>query len=168
MDSVVLRVSGEVARPCEFTYDGLSALNEEHQVQDISRLIPKRQGDAVKLAGILQHVQPHPDAKYLGLHSTHDNFHASIPLEPIREAALLIYRLQGRPMTSEQGGPVRFFIPNYAACHTHEIDECANVKYVDHLEFTREKGFDNRPQDEQEHAELHAQEQQSAAGDRAG
>ena len=39
-----------------------------------------------------------------------------------------------------------------------EIDECANVKYLDHIELTAGKGHDNRPHDEQQHAALHAKQ----------
>jgi hypothetical protein len=53
---------------------------------------------------------------------------------------------------------VRFLIPDYAACHTDEIDECANVKFVDRIELTTEKGFDNRPHDGAAHAALHAKQ----------
>ena len=51
--------------------------------------------------------------------------------------------------------PFRFLIPDFAACKTHEIDECANVKFVNRIELTRERGHDNRPHDEAEHAALH-------------
>ena len=53
------------------------------------------------------------------------------------------------------GGPVRFFIPDHAACHVAEVDECANVKFVDRIELTHGRGFDNRPTEEEEHVELH-------------
>ena len=68
---------------------------------------------------------------------------------------MLIYRLDGQPLAASHGGPTRFFIRDHAACHTHEIDECANVKFVDHIEFTAGKGFDNRPQDDAAHEQLH-------------
>ena len=112
------------------------------------------------LDGLLQLVGVKPSARYLGLHATQDDFHASIPLEAVRQRAFFIYRLAGQALANDQGGPVRFFIPDFAECHTEEVDECANVKFVDHVELTREKGFDNRPEDDQEHARLHQQEDQ--------
>ena len=87
-----------------------------------------------------------------------DDFHASIPLEPVRNKALVIYKLDGKPLDDSAGGPFRFFVPDHAACHTDEIDECANVKFLDHIELTVGKGFDNRPQDDEEHAHLHKNE----------
>jgi DMSO/TMAO reductase YedYZ molybdopterin-dependent catalytic subunit len=127
----------------------------------VSRIVPGRTGDAVKLAGLLELVRPAPGAKFLGLHSSTDDFHASIPLSAVVDRALVIYRLNGQPLPEKNGGPVRFFIPDFAACHKDEIDECANVKFVDRIELTFEKGFDNRPHDGAEHAALHAKEAQS-------
>lgn len=151
----VLHIEGAVSEPRRLTLADLAALPESDQVRDVSQLDPKRQGEAVRFSAILRLVGVQEHARYLGLHAETDNFHASIPLEPIRDRALLIYRLEGRPVPAKNGGPFRFFIPDYAACRTHEIDECANVKFVDRMELTAAPGFDNRPHDGQEHEELH-------------
>jgi DMSO/TMAO reductase YedYZ molybdopterin-dependent catalytic subunit len=152
----MLSITGLVESPRGLTFAELAAIPAEHQVVDVSRLIPGRNGDAVRLAGILALVRPKPAARWLGLHAARDDFHASIPLAAVADKALVIYRLEGQPLPEKAGGPVRFFIPNFAACHTAEIDECANVKFVDRLELTAEKGADNRPHDGAEHAALHA------------
>jgi len=151
----MLSISGEIDQPRELTFADLAAIDAEHQMIDVSRIIPGRKGDAVRLSGLLQLIRPKETAKYLGLHSSTDNFHASIPLAAVADRALVIYRLDGQPLPANAGGPVRFFIPDFAACHTHEIDECANVKFVDRIEFTADKGHDNRPHDGAEHEELH-------------
>jgi DMSO/TMAO reductase YedYZ molybdopterin-dependent catalytic subunit len=154
----MLTIAGEVAQPRSLTFADLASIDSAYQVGDVSRLVPGRKGDAVRLEGILKLVQPRNTAKYLGLHSTTDDFHASIPLAAVTDRALVIYRLEGQPLPVKAGGPVRFFIPDFAACHTEEIDECANVKFVDRIELTAEKGFDNRPHDGVAHEALHAQE----------
>lgn len=154
---ILLRIDGHVERIVELTYADLADIPADQQIQDVSRIDPKRKGDAVTLVGLLNLARPKVAAVYLGLHSATDDFHASIPLAPVRDSAFLIYRLDGKPLAVNAGGPVRFYIPDHAACHTDEIDECANVKFVDHIELTVEKGFDNRPDDEQEHAKLHAE-----------
>ena len=125
---------------------------------DLQRIDPKKKGDAISLAGLLEVVRVKPEAKFIGLHAAADNFHASIPLDAIRERGLLIYRVDDAPLPVKAGGPFRFFIIDHAACKTHEVDECANVKFVDHIEFTVERGFDNRPHDEAEHQALHEKE----------
>jgi 2-dehydropantoate 2-reductase len=158
MANTVLKVCGEVERPLDLTFNDLAAMEAASQVPDVSTLVPGRQGDAVTLAGILRMAVPKPTARYLGLHAACDNFHASIPLDAVVEKGLVIYRLDGQPLPEAKGGPTRFFIPDLAACHTHEIDECANVKFVDQVELTAEKGFDNRPHDDAAHEALHAKE----------
>ncbi len=154
-----LNVTGLVASPRQLSLADLAAIDARNQIADVSSLAPGKQGQAVTLAGILELVQPKPAAKYLGLHATADNFHASIPLAAVQDKAIVIYALDGQPLPAKAGGPVRFFIPDHHACQTHEIDECANVKFVDAIELTAEVGQDNRPHDEQQHAELHAREQ---------
>jgi DMSO/TMAO reductase YedYZ molybdopterin-dependent catalytic subunit len=153
--AAVLRIDGEVERPVALTFADLEALEEKDRVRDVSRFDPKRHGDAISLLGLLALVGPRDSAVYLGLHGTLDNFHASIPLAPVRDRGLVIYRRDGAPLPVSAGGPFRFFIPDYAACHAADIDECANVKFVDHLELTAERGFDNRPQDDESHQRLH-------------
>jgi DMSO/TMAO reductase YedYZ molybdopterin-dependent catalytic subunit len=159
MTRPALILEGEVERPVALSFDDLAALPASCQVRDVSQLDPKRKGDAVTLGGIIDRVRPAAKARYLTLHSSADNFHASIPLAAVRERAILIYRLDGQPLPAAAGGPVRFFIPDFATCHTSEVDECANVKFVDRIEFTADRGQDNRPHDAEEHAELHEREQ---------
>lgn len=149
-----LRIDGEVAHPLELNFNDLESW-PQNQIVDVSRLVPGREGDAVTLAAILQRAQPNASAKYLTLHSQLDDFHASIPLDVVQPTALLIFRWQGAPLARQKGGPFRFWIPNHDACQMSEVDECANVKYVDHIELTAGKGFDNRPMDEKQHAALH-------------
>jgi DMSO/TMAO reductase YedYZ molybdopterin-dependent catalytic subunit len=158
----MLSVEGQVEHARQLRFEDLSSIDSQYQVADVSRLVPGRKGDAVTLAGILSLVQPKSTAKYLGLHSSTDDFHASVPLTAVAERALVIYCLDGQPLPEKSGGPVRFFIPDFAACHTAEIDECANVKFVDRIELTAEKGFDNRPHDGAEHEALHAKGEREA------
>ena len=154
-DPVLLKLDGQVERPLDLTFADLEAIDGRFQIVDVSRLAPGRKGDAVTLAGLLDLAGAKPAATYLGLHSSADNFHASIPLEPVRDRGFFIYRLEGQPLTTSVGGPIRFFIPDHAACHTDEVDECANVKFVEHVELTSAKGFDNRPEDDEQHEALH-------------
>lgn len=154
-DHEVLIVDGAVERPLRLAFANLESLAAEHGATDVSRFDTKRKGDAVSLSSLIALAGVLDTATHLGLHGSLDNFHASIPLAPVRDRGLLIFRLDGRPLDMKAGGPFRFFIRDHAACHTAEIDECANVKFVDHIEFTVGKGFDNRPEDDEAHAQLH-------------
>lgn len=154
-----LKIDGAVERPTTFSFDDLTRLDEAQQVRDVSRLDPKRSGDAVRLEGLLAAAGMQPAARWLTLHATADDFHASIPLDAVRERAVVLYRLADGPLPAKAGGPFRFFIPDSASCKTAEVDECANVKFIDRIELSAERGHDNRPQEEREHAALHARQQ---------
>lgn len=151
-----LRIDGEVKQPVHWSQADLAAIHPVYQIDDVTRFNAKRPGTAVRLAGILAVVGAKPTARWLTLHSSRDNFHASIPLDAVRDRALIIYELDGQPLPVSAGGPFRFLIPDFAACHASEVDECANVKFVDRIELTADRGFDNRPKDDDEHAKLHA------------
>jgi 2-dehydropantoate 2-reductase len=150
-----LRIDGEVETALALSRSDLAAIEGVAQIPDMTRVDPKRRGKAVKLAAVLAAARPRGTATYLTLHSATDDFHASVPLEAVRERGLVIYELDGQPLPASAGGPFRFYIPDFAACHSAEVDECANVKFVDRIELTQGKGFDNRPEDEKQHAELH-------------
>jgi 2-dehydropantoate 2-reductase len=150
-----LKIDGEVEQALQLSRGELALIDAASQVPDMSRLDPKRKGKAVKLAALLAAARPKATGTYLTLHSATDDFHASVPLEAVRERGLVIYELDGQPLPLSAGGPFRFYIPDFAACHSAEVDECANVKFVDRIELTQGKGFDNRPEDEKQHAELH-------------
>ena len=156
---ILLRITGEVAEPRELSFADLQAIDAAYQIPDVSALAGGRVGRGVTLAGLLQVAGAKPSARYLGLHAAADNFHASIPLDGVRDKAFLIYEQAGQPLSPKAGGPCRFFVPDHLACHSAEIDECANVKFVDMLELTADKGHDNRPHDDAAHAALHAHEE---------
>lgn len=157
----MLRVDGEVEAPVELSFADLESMPKSVQVIDVSRFNAKRPGDGITLNGLLDHVKPKDAATYLTLHASADDFAASIPLQAVRDEGIVVYRLNRQPLPLDKGGPVRFLIPNPAACHTDELDDCANVKFVDRIELTAGKGRDTRPDDDEEHEELHRHEAES-------
>jgi DMSO/TMAO reductase YedYZ molybdopterin-dependent catalytic subunit len=150
-----LVLDGEVEQVCSFGAADLAVLAPEQQIADVSTIEPKRQGRGIWLAGLLSAGRVKPTATHVTLHSSADDFHASVPLAAVADRAFVIYSLGDEPLPVSSGGPFRFFIRDHAACKTAEIDECANVKFVDRIELTAGPGFDNRPRDESEHAKLH-------------
>lgn len=161
--SVVLRLEGAVEQPLTLSFEDLANLPEPCQVRDVSRFNPKRPGDGVTLEALLERARPRPEANYLTLHADRDDFHVSVPLHAVRGEGIVVYRLGDTGLGPEHGGPVRFLIKDPAACHTDELDDCANVKYLSRIELTIRKGRDTRPADEAAHAALHhAQEHASS------
>lgn len=154
-EEAVLRLGGEFERPVDLTFEDFKLFPPEDQVPDVGQLDTRRRGRGVRLEALLRHACIRPTARYLTVRATRDGFAASVPLDAIPKDAVIIYGDEDRPLTSEQGGPFRLLIPDAAACRTREIDECANVKFVDHIEARAKPGPDTRPQTPAEHAALH-------------
>jgi DMSO/TMAO reductase YedYZ molybdopterin-dependent catalytic subunit len=153
---VLLKVEGAVEHPLSLTFEDLARLPAAVQVLDVSRFHPTRQGDGVTLEALLERARPRAEANYLTLHADRDDFHVSIPLQAVRGEGVVVYRLGESGLGPEHGGPIRFLIRDPAACHTDELDDCANVKYLSRIELTIRRGRDTRPADEATHAALHA------------
>jgi len=153
-DEILLLVDGAVENRLELRFADLAALPASQQVPDVSRFHPKRQGDGVALEAILALARPRAKANYLTLHAGRDDFHVSVPLAAVRAEGIVVYHRAGEPLGIDQGGPIR----DLAACHTDELDDCANVKYLSRIELSVRRGRDARPQNEEEHAKLHSPE----------
>jgi DMSO/TMAO reductase YedYZ molybdopterin-dependent catalytic subunit len=154
----ILIIDGRVDRPLRLSFADLLAMPEGDQVPDVSRFHPTRQGDGVALEALLRLARPHADANYVTLHAGRDDFHVSVPLEPLRAEGIVVYARDGRPLGPENHGPIRFLVKDPTSCRTGELDDCANVKYLDRIELTVRKGRDTRPTNEAEHAALHERE----------
>lgn len=152
---ILLRIDGAVESPQELGYGDLLDVPESERVLDVSRFHPGRRGDGVTLESLLRRARPRAGASYLTLHAGRDDFHVSVPLEAVRSEGVVVFRLGDRPLGPDQGGPVRFLIRDPAACRSDELDDCANVKYLDRIELTVGRGLDTRPEDEAAHRSLH-------------
>ena len=64
-----LRVEGEVNTPRDFGFADLAAL--PNQVPDVGRLIPGREGSAVRLGALLEATGPRPGVTHMTLPSRH-------------------------------------------------------------------------------------------------
>ncbi len=95
------------------------------------------------------------------LHADKDDFHVSVPLAPLYAQGIVVYKLGPNRLGPEQGGPIRFLIRETDACHSSELDECANVKYLSRIELTERRGRDTRPATDTEHTALHQAQAQA-------
>jgi DMSO/TMAO reductase YedYZ molybdopterin-dependent catalytic subunit len=139
----VLEIQGQVAHPRTFDFAALSQLPE--QIEDISHLVPGRQGGGVRLSALLASVQPQPNAAYLTLESADGTFSASVPLAAVLSSGVVLYRLAGQELPTPLGGPFRFLITDAQTCATGGVDLCANVKFVGRILISDEPGLDSRP-----------------------
>jgi DMSO/TMAO reductase YedYZ molybdopterin-dependent catalytic subunit len=156
MNEPLLKIHGAVEEPLTLTFADLAAFPASAQFADVSRIHPGRRGDGVVLDAILDQAQVRPGANYVTLHADKDDFHVSVPLEALKGQGIVVYKQGAQPLGTEHGGPIRLIIRDPAACHTGELDDCANVKYLSRIELTERRGRDTRPETEAEHAALHA------------
>ena len=120
----VLRVEGEVRRPGEFSFEDLAAL--PGQIADVASLVPGRAGSAVRFESVLEAAGVSAAASRVTLEAAGGQFSQQAPLAAVR-TALLVYRLGEAALPPDQGGPVRFLIPNLEEC-AGGVDRCTNVK----------------------------------------
>ncbi|MCK6439302.1 MAG: molybdopterin-dependent oxidoreductase [Planctomycetes bacterium] len=131
-----LSITGEVFRACEFGLLDLKRM--AGQVDDVSAIIPGREGGAIEFAALIQMAGVKPGATHAALASA-DGFRAAVPLVNVQKA-LVVYRLGNAPLPADKGGPFRFLIPNPAECHSGGADKCANIKGLSSIVLTRDPG----------------------------
>lgn len=132
----VLRLQFSEQQSATIDYETLAELPSEAHVQDVSALDPRRQGTGVRFDAVLESLglmneDPSQGDRMLELCSSTDDFSYRLRWDVALEQGMVIYALNGQPLTSEQGGPFRFMVPGTAQCGTAEVDNCANVKHVD-------------------------------------
>ena len=126
----------------------LAALPAAAQVPDVGALVPGRKGRGVRLAALLERARPSRAARFLNIASLDPAFAVSVAVDEVREEGIVVYELDGAPLSAEKGGPFRLLVRGHA-------DECVNVKQLARLELSATPGRDTRPQDDAEHAALH-------------
>ena len=115
------------AKPRELTIDDLSRVDARHQVPDISRLLPGRQGAAVRLAALAE-LAGAQAAQFVNVASADGSFTANLPMAQALEHGLVLYSLDGEPLPAKFGGPFRLLLT--------EGEDCSvNVKFLASLAF---------------------------------
>ena len=86
----MLIVEGELERPRSIDPSELRRLPA--QIDDVSGLVPGRDGSAVWLRDVLAQCGLKASARFATLASGDGKFAISIPLQPLLERAMLVYR----------------------------------------------------------------------------
>lgn len=111
-----LKVDGLVSAPMEFTYSQLKSLPQalsRRPAQCVTKWsIKDSEWEGVPIADLLEPTRPRPEAKWLMFHCE-EGYTAPVPLaDALAEGSILALKLNGRPLSAEQGFPARPFIPN--------------------------------------------------------
>ena len=110
-----LVVDGLVENPVTLDWDGFNRLPQSELTSDIHCVTAWSRYDnrwrGVRVADLLEHVRPKPEAKFVLLQSF-DTYTTNLPLAEFATAdALLATHWEGESLTVEHGGPVRVVVP---------------------------------------------------------
>jgi len=130
-------IEGELDSPRSIDPSELARLPA--QIQDVSTLVPGRDGSAVWLRDVLAQAGLKPSARFATLASGDGKFAISVPLQPLLDRAVLVYRKDGAPLPASRGGPVRVLLTGKVECQAPDIDACAMVKGLGRIRVTAEK-----------------------------
>lgn len=129
---MTLRIEGEVERPLTLAFEALEAL----PAVNVADVLPGKAGAGVRLAVLLERSGVRPGARWLTVQSGDGRFAVSVPLDDVRDNALVAFALDGRPLPEAKGGPLRFYVVDAGACRSGQVDACANVKGLGVLRLT--------------------------------
>lgn len=130
-----LSVEGEVEKPVTFTYDEFKSLplvKEYATLECISNpvggsLIGTALWDGVRLSTVLEKAGIKQSAKYVIFYGE-DGYSVAIPLETaLKEGTILAYLMNGEPLNSIHGFPVRAVVPG--------IYGMMNAKWIRRIEL---------------------------------
>ena len=114
-----LRVDGLVNSPSEYTYDQLVARPQNSLVRSFHCVtrwsIKDVAWEGLLIRDLLAPAGVSPGAGWLMFHCV-DGYTAPVPLEDaLKEDSILAFKLNGKPLSAEQGFPARPFIPGLYA-----------------------------------------------------
>jgi DMSO/TMAO reductase YedYZ molybdopterin-dependent catalytic subunit len=133
----MLTLEGELDLPRSIDLPELRRLPA--QVEDVSKLVPGREGAAVWLRDVLSASGLKRSARFATLASGDGKFAISVPLQPLMDRALLVYRAGATPLPAAKGGPVRLLLTGKVECEAPDIDACAMVKGLARIRVTADR-----------------------------
>jgi DMSO/TMAO reductase YedYZ molybdopterin-dependent catalytic subunit len=131
-----LKIGGRVANPQDLAWSEVAALPTASQVSDFHCVtgwsVRQVHWQGIRPATLIDLARPAPDARYVTFVSMEVPYVDQLDLEQFRLAdVILATSMDGRPLTSEHGAPMRLVIP--------DMYGYKSVKWV------REIRFDARP-----------------------
>jgi DMSO/TMAO reductase YedYZ molybdopterin-dependent catalytic subunit len=138
--------SGSVTSPAEFHPDDFLRLDPGDRIEDVREVGFRKGGKAVRLSALLDRVGPTSRGIWITFCAPADPFFASVRVEALQGEGLIIFATaEGQSLSPEEGGPFRFFIPDFGKCGTEARDACLNVKHLQQIVLSPERGRDTRP-----------------------
>jgi len=141
-----LQVDGHVESPQSFTLADLLGMQSVRQVKDYHCVtgwtVANVAWTGVRLSDFLAMVKPTSKAKYVLLSSADGSYTESLTMEQARLPDVLLgYKLNDKPLSKEQGYPIRLVIPDmYGFKYIKWVDK---ITLSDHLEtgYWEQRGY---------------------------
>jgi DMSO/TMAO reductase YedYZ molybdopterin-dependent catalytic subunit len=129
-----LRVDGLVENNLEYTYDQLTAMPQTSYVKPFYCVtkwsIKDVMWEGLPLRGLMAPAMVKPEAGWVMFHCV-DGYTVPVPAaEALREDALLAFKINGKPLSPEQGFPARPFFPS--------LYGWKSAKWVNRIEFLQD------------------------------
>jgi DMSO/TMAO reductase YedYZ molybdopterin-dependent catalytic subunit len=126
-----LRVDGLVTTPLEYTYSQMTSLPQTSYVRSAHCVtkwsIRDVAWEGVPIGGLVAPAGVSPLSKWVMFHCE-EGYSAPVPVDDaLREDSLLAFKLNGKPLSAEQGFPARPFFPN--------LYLWKSAKWVNRIEF---------------------------------
>jgi DMSO/TMAO reductase YedYZ molybdopterin-dependent catalytic subunit len=129
-----LRVDGMVRQPLEYSYDQLTSGELFHYTRSLFCVtkwsIKDVHWDGIQIRKLVEPSGVNPAAEWVMFHCA-DGYTAPVPVEDaLRDDSIVALRLNGKPLSAEQGFPARPFIPQLYAWKS--------AKWLNRIEFIRD------------------------------
>jgi len=131
-----LRLTGLTRGRDSVSWDEIAALPGAFRHIDL--IVGDAVGDRVPVAAIVDLADPSSDAAFCTVVADNDAYTASIPITDLRNGGWLAFRLNGGPLPTDKGGPLRLTVVQGKTM-------CWNVKDVAELRFTAAREPDSVP-----------------------
>lgn len=133
-DSWRLRVDGLVRNPLELTYAQLTSSRLFRYTRPFFCVtqwgIKSVEWEGVQMRWLVEPAVVDPKAKWVMLHCA-DGYTAPLPLEgALHEDSIVAFKINGKPLSPEQGFPARSFFPN--------LYGWKSAKWLNRIEFIEE------------------------------
>lgn len=134
LDSWAFTIDGLVGHPLKYTYQQLLARPQEHYVRTFDCVtrwsIRNAEWEGVPLRRLVEPASVSADAEWVMFHCA-DGYTAPVQVQDaLRDDALLAFKINGNPLSREQGFPARPFFPS--------LYGWKSAKWVNRMEFMRE------------------------------
>lgn len=141
-----LKVGGLVEQPATYSLADLLAMPSTREIKDYhcvtGWVVPKVAWTGVRLSDFLARVSPRPEAKYVLFASADGSYTESLSLDQAHlPDVMLAYKLNDKPLSAEQGFPIRLVIPDmYGFKYIKWVNQ---ITLSDHVEpgYWEQRGY---------------------------